>query len=171
MRRVLTYLDDHFEETLLIIFASILVIALTYSAIVRYFLPYPFFTSLSHKAEELAIYSFVAQLYFGASLAARDGSHFRVTAQFMFIPESIRKWFYVPGEIIWQGLNVFLVWQGFHLVNSAFQTNESTIALQMPMWIVYAIIPVAFLNTLIRLLQRHLKGKFGPDAVSVEEEI
>jgi len=41
----------------------------------------------------------------------------------------------------------------------------------MPMWIVYAIIPVAFLNTLIRLLQRPLKGKFGPDAVSVEEEI
>lgn len=171
MRRVLTFLDEHFEETVLIALTTTLVVSLTYTAIVRYFLPYPFFTALSHKAEELAIFAFVAQLYFGASLATREGSHFRVTAQFLLVPQQWRKWFYLPGELLWQGLNVFLIWQGVNLVNSAYQTSQSAIALQIPMWIIYAIIPVAFLNSMLRLLQRHAKGKIGPDTSAIDQEI
>lgn len=171
MSRVLTLFNDHFEETILVILTTVLVIALTYTSIVRYFLHYPFFTNLSPKMEELAIFAFVAQLYFGASLATREGGHFRVTAQFLLFPERIRKWLYLPGEILWQCLNVFLIWQGVNLVNSAFQTSQMTTAMQIPMWVVYAIIPVSFLSTTIRLLQRHIKGQFGPDISSVDKEV
>lgn len=171
MSRVLTLVNDHLEETLLVILTTVLVFSLTYTSIVRYFLPYPFFTNFSPKMEEIAIFCFVAQLYFGASLAAREGGHFRVTAQFLLIPERIRKWFYLPGEILWQCLNVFLVWQGVHLANSAFQTSQMSTSLQIPMWIVYSIIPVSFLITTIRLLQRQFKGKIGPDTASPDQEV
>lgn len=171
MNRVLALFNDQFEKKILVILTTVLVVALTYTSIVRYFLPYPFFTHFSPKMEELAIFAFVGQLYFGASLATREGGHFRVTAQFLLFPERIRRWFYVPGEILWQCLNVFLVWQGANLANSAFQTSQTTTALQIPMWIVYAIIPVSFLATTIRLLQRHIKGQFGPNTSSVDQEI
>lgn len=171
MSRILTLFDDQFEKKILVILTTVLVVALTYTSIVRYFLPFPFFTRFSPKMEELAVFAFVAQLYFGASLATREGGHFRVTAQFLLFPESIRKWCYLPGEILWQCLNVFLIWQGVNLANSAFQTSQMTTALQIPMWIVYAIIPVSFLSTTIRLIQRHIKGQFGPDVSSVDQEI
>ena len=154
-------LDAHFEEALVVVFQTTMVLCLTYSAIVRYFVTIPFFTALSHKAEELALFSFVALLYFGAVIAIRKNSHFRITAQFSCIPLRWRKYAYIPGELAWQGLNVFVVYQGWILVRSALEFPEPSLSLQIPMWIVYLIIPLSFCLGCIRLFQRHLRGEFG----------
>ena len=61
--RILKWLDAWFEQTILVLLCAILVASLSYSAFVRYFITDPFFTGLSHKAEELAIFAFV---FFGS---------------------------------------------------------------------------------------------------------
>lgn len=166
--RCIRCLDEHFEEALVVIFQTTMVLCLTYSALVRYFITIPFFTSLSHKVEELALFSFVALLYFGAVIAIKKNSHFRITAQFMCLPARWRKYAYIPGELIWQGLNAFVVYQGWILVRSALEYPEPSLSLQIPMWIIYAIIPLSFGLGCIRLFQRHVRGVFGANEHAVD---
>lgn len=154
-------LNEYFEETLAVVFQTVMVLCLTYTAIVRYFVIQPFFTALSHKAEELALFSFVALLYFGAVIAIKKNSHFRITAHFMLIPKHWRKYAYIPGELAWQGLNLFLIYQGWLLVRSALVFPEPSLSLQVPMWIIYLIIPVSFGLSFLRLFKRHCRGRFG----------
>ena len=159
--RLLRYLGEHFEESLVIVFQIIMTLCLTYAAIVRYFLTQPLFTSLSHKAEELGLFSFVALLYFGAVIAVKKNSHFRITAQFLLLPARWRAYAYIPGELLWQGFNLFLAYQGWVLVKSAIDFPEPSLALEIPMWFIYLIIPMSFALMFIRLLQRHCLKKFS----------
>src|SRR5699024_6087480 len=115
-------------------------------------------TKLSYVAEELSLFSFVWMLYLGASISARDGSHFRVTAQFNFLPKSLFPWRFLAADLIWLGFNLFVVWQGVLLVNSAIVRPEHSLAIHAPMWLIYAIIPLSFALTSVRIIQVYLSG-------------
>jgi len=156
---VLRALDRSIEPALVVLLSVVLVACLTYSALVRYFISDPFFTSLSHQAEELAVFAFIWLLYFGSVLATRDGAHFRVSAHFALLPQSWQRWALLPGDIAWQAFNLFVVWQGLQLVSATMQRPEPSLSLQVPMQYVYAVIPLAFALTFIRLLQRYLRGE------------
>lgn len=162
--RLLRYIDENFEESLVIAFQIIMTLCLTYSAIVRYFLTLPFFTSLSHKAEELGLFSFIALLYFGAAIAMKKNGHFRITAHFLLLPARWRAYAFIPGELLWQGFNLFIVYQGWILVRTAIDIPEPSLSLGIPMWLIYFIIPMSFALMFVRLLQRHCLKKFGVNA-------
>lgn len=155
--RVLRWLDAWFEQAIIVVLCTILVACLTYSAFVRYFVTHPFFTSLSHQAEELAIFAFVFLLYFGAVLATKDGAHFRVSAHLDWIKPPLRRWRFVIGDVIWLAFNVFIVWQGLLLVHSAIERPEPSLSLGVPMQFIYAIVPVTFALTCFRLIQSYLR--------------
>lgn len=137
---------------------TIMVSCLSYTAIVRYFLPFQFFTNLSHMAEELAVYSFVWLLYFGSVLATREGSHFRVSAQLALLPKRLQPWRFLVGDLLWLGFCLFAAWQGTRLVLITFQRSEPSMSLGIPMGFVYAIIPLAFALTALRLVQTYIRG-------------
>jgi TRAP-type C4-dicarboxylate transport system permease small subunit len=155
--RILKWLDDWFEQTVLVVLCTILVACLSYSAMVRYFLSHPYLTGLSHKAEELAIFAFVFQLYFGSVLATKERAHFRVSAQLDWIKPPLRRWRFVIGDTLWLGFNLFVIWQGVLLVKSAFDRPEPSLALAIPMQWIYMIIPVAFALTCFRLVQSYMR--------------
>jgi TRAP-type C4-dicarboxylate transport system permease small subunit len=155
--RILKWLDDWFEQTVLVLLCTILVACLSYSAMVRYFLSHPYLTGLSHKAEELAIFAFVFQLYFGSVLATKERAHFRVSAQLDWIKPPLHRWRFLIGDILWLGFNLFVIWQGVLLVKSAFDRPEPSLALGIPMQWVYSIIPVAFALTCFRLAQSYMR--------------
>jgi TRAP-type C4-dicarboxylate transport system permease small subunit len=155
--RVLKWLDDWFEQTILVVLCTILVASLSYSAFVRYFVTNSFFTGLSHKAEELAIFAFVFLLYFGSVLATKERSHFRVSAHLDWIKPPLRRWRFLIGDIVWLAFNVFIVWQGVLLVQSALERPEPSLSLGIPMQWIYLIIPLAFALTCFRLVQSYLR--------------
>ena len=68
VRQVVYFLDRNLERVMMVVLTSVLVLCLTYSAFIRYFVTIPFFTSLTHKTEELAIFSFTWLLYWGGLL-------------------------------------------------------------------------------------------------------
>lgn len=158
MMYLIRILDRWFEEVLVALLGVVMVICLSYTAFVRYFTTNPILTSFSHVAEELAVFSFVAMLYFGSVIATRDGRHFRVSAQFMFLPKKWLPWRFVIGDILWLSFNVFMVWQGTELVVQTMQRSEPSLSLGIPMQYIYAIIPVAFALTAFRLIQTYFKG-------------
>jgi TRAP-type C4-dicarboxylate transport system permease small subunit len=155
--RFFKWLDDWFEQSVLVVLCTVLVSALSYSTIVRYFVTNPYFTSLSYDAEELAVFSFVFMLYFGAVLATKERSHFRVTAHLNWIKPPLRRWRFLIGDIAWIIFNLFIVWQGTILVVGAFQRPEPSLALRVPMQWVYLVIPMTFALTCFRLVQTYLR--------------
>jgi TRAP-type C4-dicarboxylate transport system permease small subunit len=157
LRRILHAIDRGLEPCMMVTLCSVLVLSLSYSAIVRYFLPFPLLTRFSHTAEELAIFSFIWLLYSGAAYATREGAHFRVTAHFNVLPERWRRWRFLPGDIVWLAFNAFVVWQGMLLVQSALERTELSLAMQVPMEIVYTVIPLTFALTCFRLVQSYFR--------------
>lgn len=155
--RLLRILDRYFEKAMIIACCTILIACLSYSAIVRYFVTHPFFTTMSHHAEELAVFAFVFLLYFGSVLATREGAHFRVSAHLDWIRPPLRRWRFIIGDILWLAFNLFIVWQGTLLVKTAFDRPEPSLSLQIPMQWIYLIIPLAFALTCLRLVQSYLE--------------
>lgn len=171
IRRIVRYLDLYLEQAMIVGLISVLVLSLTYSAFIRYFVTLPFFTSLTHKAEELAIFAFIWLLYWGACLATKENAHFRIFAHFSLLPKSWRRWQFLPGDLIWLGFNVFVVWQGWILTRSAIDNPEYSLSLEIPMAIVYSAIPLTFLVTIIRMVQNYLRGNgpYSEDSLSDHE--
>ena len=161
--RVLRFLDNWLEQMMMVGCCSILVASLTYTALVRYFVVHPFFTTLSHKAEELAVFAFVFLLYFGSVLATREGAHFRVSAHLDWIKPPLRRWRFLIGDVIWLAFSVFIVWQGLLLVESAFERPEPSVAMAIPMQWIYLVIPLAFALNCFRLVQSYFKPEIERD--------
>jgi len=153
------FIDRWFEKTILVLLCSTMVICLTYTAFVRYFIENHFFTGLTHKAEELAVFCFVWMLYWGAVLATKEKAHFRIDAHLSMLPERLQRWKYLPGDICWALFNIFIVWQGVALVESAIENPESSLSLEIPMEIIYSIIPVTFLMMIFRLIYNYAADK------------
>ena len=155
VRHAVFFLDRHLERVMMVVLSSVLILCLTYSAFIRYFVTIPFFTSLTHKAEELAIFSFTWLLYWGACLATKENAHFRIHAHFSRLPERWRRWQYLPGDLLWLGFNAFVVWQGWILTQSAIDNPEYSLSLEIHMAIIYSVIPLTFLMTIVRMLQNY----------------
>jgi C4-dicarboxylate transporter DctQ subunit len=155
--QVACFVDRWLERAMLVALCTTLVVALSYAAFVRYFVPIPFFTAFTAKAEEIAIFAFTGLLYVGAALATRERGHFRVYAHFLLLPKAWQRWAYIPGDIVWLTFNVFVIWQGAILVKSAVDNPEASLSLQIPMQYIYAIIPLSFLLMSVRLVQSYFR--------------
>ena len=115
LKSTISFLDKRVEEIGIITLGLILISSMTFSILARYFVHTTFFSVASHWMEEVAKYSFIWLLYFGASLATRSGGHFKVTAQFSVLPKKARKYASLPGDLIWLIFNLFIIKLGFDL--------------------------------------------------------
>ena len=153
VKSVLFFLDNKFEEIIIVILCTTLVSCLTASVVIRYAIP--IFAKASHWAEEIAAFSFIWLLYWGASLATRTGKHFRVTAQFAILPERLKKYAVIPGNIAWFIFNLVIMKFGWVLVKSSM---EESLSLEIPMKFIYAIIPLSFFFISFRLVQHTFRS-------------
>ena len=116
---------------------------------------------LSHFCQSITLgrgnlgVSFIWLLYWGASLATRTGKHFSVTAQFNILPERLKKYVVIPGNIAWLIFNLVIMKFGWILVK---QSMEESLSLEIPMKYVYSIIPLSFLFISFRLVQHTFRS-------------
>jgi TRAP-type C4-dicarboxylate transport system permease small subunit len=151
-KKVAYFVDNTIEEIIIIVLLALLVISLTFTVVVRY--AFPALSMASHWAEELAVFSFVWLLYWGASLATRTGKHFRVTAQFNLLPTKMKKYAFLPGNIAWFLFNLLIIKFGWDLVE---YSMESSLSLEIQMKYVYSIIPLSFSFITFRLIQNTIR--------------
>jgi len=150
LKKSILFLDDKFEEIVVVILCTTLVLSLTYTVIVRYAFHTPLLSMISHWAEEIASFAFVWLLYFGAILATKRGQHFSITAQFKLLPKKYQRYAFLPGYFAWMLFNLVIIRFGMQLVN--FSAEES-LALEIPMKFIYFIIPFSFALITFRLVQ------------------
>jgi len=127
--------------------------------------------------EELARFSFVWFVFFGASFAARLAAHNRVTFQFRWFSKKTANYIEAFADLIWIVFNVVIIHKSIFLIKSMLQYPYISPTLGWSMAYVYMIFPLSFSVMTIRIIQvNYLKIVKGvdirdPDKIEVEMEM
>ena len=148
MKSKLKSFIDNFEDITSGVFLAGVVVLLFIQVVMRYV----FGRSLSWT-EELSRYFFLYMVYLSTSLAAKQRTHIRVTAQFKIFPHKFKKYFILFADVIWIALCAVFSYQGFKLV--AGMANKPLISpvLNLNLKWVFLIIPISFMLQVIRVIQ------------------
>jgi len=126
--------------------------------------------------EELARFSFVWFVFFGAVVAARLSAHNRVTFQFKKFSKKTQNYIEGFADLIWIIFNGVMIWKSIYLIKSMMQFTYTSPTLGWDMAYVYLIFPISFTLMSIRIIQvNYLKLVKGidmrdPDKVDLEDE-
>ncbi|MBA9027412.1 MULTISPECIES: TRAP transporter small permease [Bacillaceae] len=158
--------DRYFEESIIAVIFSGMVI-LTFAQVLSRFV----FNISIGWTEEISRYFFVWLIYLSAAMAAKHGRHIRVEIIDTFFPRSISKWFGLLSDILWVAFTIFVAFYGYEMVMMMMGHGQLSPAVQLPMWLVYSIIPIGYALIALRVLQGII-GRFrGDDELSEEEKL
>lgn len=141
MIRVLTSLDTFLNRVCkLLVMSAVLVQTLVIAAQVvsRYF-----FSSPLVWAEELARYLLVMITFFGGSIAFKNLQLAHIDFLLVRLPERPRKALILFGQIAIFGMLLVVTYYATRLMLSPSALNQRSPAMQMPMYLVYSILPAA----------------------------
>ena len=160
---------DHFEgyicQILLVFFVTILMIQ-----ILLRWLGMPLTWS-----EEVARYSFLWFIMFGACYATRLSALNRVTLHIMYMPTWMANALLIIGDIFWFVFNLAMAWYGYLSIQELLELPYYTPGLDWNLAYIYMVFPFSFLLMAIRVVQVDvckyiLKWEIiDPDKASVEE--
>ncbi len=119
-------------------------------------------------SEELVRYLLIALTFIGMSACAKRSEHISVD----LVPQLSKGRFKVVVHLIIYVIalvfSVLFAWYGFKLANSILHTAQLTPALGIPMYIIYAIMPVGGALTVLRYVQNIIALFRTPTAVLTE---
>lgn len=111
------------------------------------------FNSSLTWSEELTRYIFIWQIWLGVSIAQRDKAHIKVELLNTFVKnEKVRAVVDIFATLILIAFNIFLVAKGSELVQQMIQRGNVSGAMRLPMYYVYAALPVSSFILTLRLL-------------------
>ncbi len=139
---------DKLEEILL---CSSLLVA-TLIIFLQIIMRYVFNNSLTWS-EELARYIYIWQIWLGVSLAQRENAHIKVEIFHSLVKNKrIQAIVDFVGTIIWIAFLFFLVYNSAQLVRSMYIRGNLSAALRIPMFLIYAVLPISSGILSIRLI-------------------
>ena len=131
---------DKIESTLIAVLLAAQLITVLSFTIARY-------TQLWRMpwGEEFSRYCMVWMIYIGIIVGARKGAHYAVSALDGFMPDWLKKCFYVLRIAFTDIFCVFATFQAWKLAQKQLSTKQLSPALQWPMWLIYLAIPFGLL--------------------------
>jgi len=147
MRNFLKFLDN-FELYISYVLIVVLAILLTFQVFNRYV-----FHETFVWLEEIVRLSFVWMIYFAVAGAARANAHIRVGLIDLILPPAAIRVLTVFADVISIGFCVTVVWFGIQLVESSHRYGSVSPVTDVPMSLVYSVIPVCFTLIAIRTTQ------------------
>lgn len=144
MKKFLKFLDEGFEETLMVICLVIITLVIMLNVIMRRLgmtLGWP---------EELARYCYVYSGMFSAGYCLRRNVNFRVDLLYQVFPRPVKILIEYTGKILVLFLYAFMTYASFNLI--ATTTSVST-AMQISMKYVYMSIPIGMALGVLRAIQ------------------
>lgn len=138
---------DRFEETLSSFLLALMSVAIIVQVFFRYYVSY----SLDWP-EEMSRYLFIVLVYIGSGYAERENKHLAIT----ILRTSGGAWCAKYLPLVALGVTVafcgmMTVW-GVNMAYFVWQTEQVAPAMQFPMWIVYACLPLGMACMGIRAL-------------------
>lgn len=145
LRRVLT---TPVEEYICAFAIALMAVCVMTQVVLRFL-----FAAAAPWAEELAVYSMVTGVYFGASLAIKDRAHIRIMILVDKLPDRLRLATVALADLLWLGFMVLLVIQSVSYVSLLFGTDYVSPAMQIQQRWPNSIVPAATVLMIFRLLQ------------------
>ena len=154
---------DNFEEYFIVWTLALMTILVFAQVVMRYV----FHNSLAWS-EEMSRYLFLWCSWIGASYAVKVRSHFRVECFVNAIKGQARKYYELVILVIWFLFSVGMTWYGTNLIIFMHESGQISSAMQIPMTIPYASVPVGCALMSIRLIIEMYKI-FQPEPEEVKE--
>ncbi len=148
VKRALRDLYENFEKYFCAFILTVMVICLGAQVFFRYVLQ-----AALTWSEELSRFAFVWVIYLGASMAAMERVHMRVTAPQLLLPAEYRHYATLFADFIWVLFNLFFAYQGALQVKHMFRFTFISPAMQWNTAFIYCIIPAGFSLMSFRIVQ------------------
>ena len=147
MEKIKDFLNEIESHISVILLVAMLVI-LFKQVVLRYV-----FNNANAWSEELARYMFIWFTYLSASVCVLKNRHIRIDTLINVWPKVLRPFIVITGNLIFLAYCVVTAYYGAIFTQVLIGTGRISLGLQMPMWIVFAVIPVCNTAMAIRLIQ------------------
>ena len=150
--KLLKWLDENFEECLLLIFLCIMVATMGLQIIARYV-----FSSSLSWSEEVTRYLFVCSGFLSASYCRKKNITIRVDQILNLISGKKRHVAILGGYTVEFMFFAYLTPFAYSLVMSSVESGQTTAALGLPMWIIQSSTLLCCVLTSFRVAQKWLE--------------
>lgn len=150
MKKVLMWLDRHFEEVLMSVFLCGIVIMMTIHVFCRYALRHPLTWT-----EEATRYMFIWFVFMGVSYGIRNGTHIRVNILEVFFPKVVPVFSWIQ-DIVGAAFILYMIPAAIAGVQTQIVRHQISAGLHLPMQFVYSSLMLALFLSVIRIIQRFI---------------
>ena len=148
--KMLKWLDEHFEETLLVILLVLISCVELAQVVIR---NVPFIPALTW-AEEFCRFCWIWSVFLSLPYTIRKGSMLRVSVLLDVFPPKARNVVNIAVDLITAAVMLLLAVHSVTVVKSIVQSHETSPAMLWPMWAVYSILLLGFFGGAVRALQQ-----------------
>lgn len=168
--KVIKWLDEHFEEAILIFLLVLISCVELLQVVCRNVPVLPTLT----WAEELARFLWIATVFLSLPYTIRTESMLRVTALIDIMPWKLRNVVNVIVDVITFAMMAVLSYYSVIVFQRILASGEVSPAIAMPMWFMYALVLLGFVLAALRSVQMfviHVKTINVEPKTSMEEAI
>lgn len=156
LKAVLRFIDRYLEQAVCGFCLCAMASCVMLQIVLRYV-----FSAAAPWAEELAVYSMIGAVYFGACLAVRDRAHIRISLFTNVLPPKLRLASAILADLLWLLFLGLAFWQSTILVKFLFETVYVSPGLGIEQRWPQSVVPLCFLLMMARMVQvywRWFKG-------------
>lgn len=147
--KVIKWLDDHFEEFLMILCLVAITVVMFMQVIIR---KIPWIHALTW-AEEFCRFAWIWSVFLSLPYTIKRGSMLRVTVLLDAMPQRMRKIFDIAVDVIIIASMALLLYHSVPLVTDRYLSAETSPAMLWPMWAMYAFMILGFGLGVVRGIQ------------------
>lgn len=161
--RLFNWLDQRLEETIMMIMLGVICVVMGVSVISRYVL-----NNALSWAEEISRYMFIWSAFLSASLCLRRRSSIKIDMLMLALGKRLQRVMVIVSDVIMVFFFAYMLSGGVTVTISMIETNQTSPALLLPMYLVYGATMVGFPLSLVRLVQRLYFMVKNPEAGYME---
>ncbi len=147
--RLLKWLDEHFEEYIMVVLLALIASAMMLQITMRYV----FNASLSWP-EEFTRYCFIWSTFLGVSYCIKRGISLKVDVLFHYLPKNITNYLNIVVDLIVIIFFFYLAINSVNVVKDIYASGQTSPAVGMPMHYIYLSGLIGFSLSVIRGIQR-----------------
>lgn len=166
--KVFKWLDEHFEETFLVILLVLITCVCLMQVIIRNI---PWIPALKW-AEEFCRFMWIWSVFLSLPYTIRKGTMLRVNVLLDLLPHTLRKLVGIVVDIITAASMALLAFYSVKVISGIMLSAETSPAMLWPMWLVYSVMLVGFALGAVRGVQQivlHIAAFNEKDLSAIEQ--
>ena len=146
--KLLRFLNDHFEEYLLVVLMVVEVVVVFAQVVTRYVFHSPLAWS-----EELARYMFIWLVWIGAAYATKMRKNIIIDVVCSKFKGNVKLISEIINFVLFVVLMLFMLWTTSTVMMQVYESNSIGTGTHLPMWIVWLSLPLSMALNLLRYTQ------------------